>query len=59
MVEENERLADDAGEEAGRNVDAGAAELEVAEAAELEGTERGIWKLKGLRGVSACAYPYP
>lgn len=42
MVEEHEGVADDAGEETDRTVDAGAAELEVAEAAELEGFELGV-----------------
>lgn len=45
MVEQNERLADDAGEEAHRAVDAVAAALEVAEAAELERLQvRVCWK---------------
>ncbi len=39
MIEENERLSDDAGEESDRTVDAGAAALEVAETAHLEGAE--------------------
>lgn len=49
VVEESEGLADDAGEEAGGGVDAGAAALEVAEAAELEGAEGGVWDLGGGR----------
>ena len=42
MVEEDEGSTDDAGEEADGAVDALAAELEVAEAAELEGAELGV-----------------
>lgn len=42
MVEEDEGFADDAGEEADGAVDAGAAELEVADAAELERAEGGV-----------------
>lgn len=42
VVEEDEGFADDAGEEADGAVDAGAAALEVAEAAELEGAEGGV-----------------
>ena len=42
MVDEDERLADDAGEKADGTVDAGAAELEVGETAELEAAEGGI-----------------
>lgn len=49
MVEEHERLADDAREEADGAVDAGAAALEVAEAAALEDFELGVWgRGKGL-----------
>ena len=43
MIGENERLADNAGEEADGAGDAAAAKLEVAEAAELEGAEVGVW----------------
>lgn len=39
VVEEEQGLANDAGEEADGDVDAGAAALEVAEAAELEAAE--------------------
>ena len=43
MISENERLANDAGEETDGAGDAAAAALEVAEAAELEGAEVGVW----------------
>ena len=43
MVEEHEGLSDDARQQADGAVDASAAELEVAEAAELEGFQVGVW----------------
>ena len=43
MVEEHERLTDDAGEEPDGPIDALPAHLEVAEAAELEGAELGVF----------------
>lgn len=45
VVKEDEGLADEAGEEADGAGDAGAAELEVAEAAVLQGTEGVIWRI--------------
>ena len=48
VIEKREGTADDPGEEAGGPVDAGAAELEVAEAAELEGCQVGVCGLKTL-----------
>ena len=42
MVDENERLANYARKETDGAGDAGAAALEVAEAAELEGAEVGV-----------------
>ena len=42
MVDENERLANDAGEETDGAGDAAAAALEIAEAAELERSEVGV-----------------
>jgi hypothetical protein len=42
VVEEGERLAGDAGEEADRSVNTVTAELEVSETAELEGFELGV-----------------
>ena len=46
MINEHERLADDACEEAHRAVDTVAAALKVAEAAELESFELGIYVTK-------------
>ena len=43
MVDEDERLANDAGKETDGAGDAAAAALEVAEAAELESAEVGVW----------------
>ena len=43
MVEEHEGLSDDARQQADGAVDTSAAELEVAEAAELEGFQVGVW----------------
>ena len=43
VVEEHEGLLDDARQQADGTVDASAAELEVAEAAELEGFQVGVW----------------
>ena len=43
MVEEHEGPSDDARQQADGAVDASAAELEVAEAAELEGFQVGVW----------------
>lgn len=43
MVKEDEGLADDSGEEADGTVDTLAALLKVAEAAELEGFELGVY----------------
>ena len=43
MVEEHEGLSDDARQQANGAVDASAAELEVAEAAELESFQVGVW----------------
>lgn len=51
MVEEDERVADDAGEEADWAGYCGAAELEVAEAAALEGFELGVC----ASGLAACS----
>lgn len=44
MIKEHERLADDTGEETNGSIDALTAALEIAEAAELEGFELGIWR---------------
>ena len=43
VVEEHEGLSDDARQQANGAVDASAAELEVAEAAELESLQVGVW----------------
>jgi hypothetical protein len=43
VVEEHEGLSDDACQQADGAVDASATELEVAEAAELEGFQVGVW----------------
>lgn len=43
MVDENERLPNDTSEETDGAGDAAAAALEVAEAAELESAEVGVW----------------
>jgi len=43
VVEEHKGLSDDARQQANGAVDASAAELEVAEAAELEGFQVGVW----------------
>lgn len=54
MVEEDEGAADDAGEEADGPVDALAALLEVAEAAQLEGFELGVWMKREKRPMSSA-----
>ena len=54
MVEEHEGLSDDTCQQADGAIDASAAELEVAEAAELEGFQVGVWGGSVSRKFGGC-----